>query len=221
MLWQKTKFAFVLLSIAVQGNCADTLLTNEGYAGKPPGGATKKDSSTTHLGGGLYETHIDATSGTAWSYYDFETQSEIPVADPLSDSSWDIAFQRFKIKVNGGGVTGNATGAVVPINGDDFSARTAAPNPFTPALVDVTDPGDANDACRPTTDNIKYAFLDSTQVPNACWFSYSIGVLTPRDMVYVVRTSTSKYFKIKFITYYSATGTAAHLRFQWGEVTAP
>lgn len=221
MSLQEAKLLVLLLGIAGMGNCADTLLTSEGYAGKPPGGAAKKDSSTTDLGGGLYETHIDATSTTAWSYFDFETQSEISVADPLTNSTWDIAFQRFKIKVNGGGVTGNATAAVVPINGDNFSTRTGAPNPFTPALVDVTDAGDGNDACRPTTDNIKFAFLDSTQVPNACWFSYVSTVLTPRDTVYVVRTATTRYFKIKLTNYYSATGTSANIRFQWAELNAP
>jgi hypothetical protein len=211
----------LLLSVAGLSHCADTLLTSEGYPGKPPGGVAKKDSSTKDLGGGLYETQIDATSTTAWSYFDFESQSEIAVTDPLSNSTWDIAFQRFKIKVNGGGVTGNANGAVVPINGDNFSARTSAPNPFTPALVDVTDAGDANDACRPTTDNVKYAFLDSTQVPNACWFSYSSGVLTPRNIVYVVRTATPKYYKVKLIGYYSETGTSGNPTFQWAEVAAP
>ena len=88
-------------------------------------------------------------------------------------------------------------------------------------LTDVLDPGDGNDACRPTTTGVLFAFLRSIQNPNACWFAYSVGVLTPREMVYVVKTATPRYYKIKMLNYYGPTGTSGKIRFQWGEVSAP
>ncbi|MBV6492240.1 MAG: hypothetical protein LDLANPLL_00233 [Turneriella sp.] len=209
-------FLVSLLQIA----CADTLLTAEGFAGKPPGGTAVVSTSTVSLGGGLYETNLDATSNSAWVYFDFENPSGITVADPLSNNDWDIAFERFMIKVNGG-ASGNANVQVVALNADNFTARAQAPSPFVPATTDVVDAGDGGDACRPTTAGVLFAFLNSTATPNACWFSYSIGHLTVRDMTYVLKTYANKYYKIQIKTYYSETGTAAKFRFQWAEVTPP
>jgi hypothetical protein len=200
--------------------CADTLLTSEGFAGKPPGGALQVATTTVDLGNGLFETNIDAASYTNWVYYNFETGQEVSVADPASDSIWDIALQRFVVKLNGG-ASGNAGATVVALTADNFTARTQAPGPFAPELTDVLDPGDGNDACRPTTTGVLFAFLRSIQNPNACWFAYSVGVLTPRDMVYVVKTATPRYYKIKMLNYYGPTGTSGKIRFQWGEVCAP
>ncbi len=210
----------LIVALSLTTHCADTLLTAEGYPGKPPGGTPLQAGATVALGNGLYETRIDAASYTEWVYFDFEAQNQISAADPLTEANWDLGFQRFKIKLNGG-VSGNAGASVVALNGDDFTARSQAPNPFNPVLDDRTDAGDANDACRPTTSGVLYAFLDSTALPNACWFSYSTGVLTPRDVVYVLRTGAVRYFKIKFVSYYGETGTSGKLKFQWGEVAAP
>jgi len=210
-------FVMVVFLLA---SCADTLLTAEGYAGKPPGGTPRVAATTVSLGNGVFETNIDATSYTEWVYYDFEAGDQVQVSSPSTNNDWDIGFQRFMVKLNGG-ASGNAGATVVALTADDFSARSAAPTPYTPELSDVADAGDSNDACRPTTTGVLFAFLRSTQSPNACWFSYSVGVLTPRDMVYIVKTATPKYFKIKLLNYYGATGTSGKIRFQWGEVTAP
>ncbi|HRP70827.1 MAG TPA: HmuY family protein, partial [Turneriella sp.] len=204
----------------LQVACADTLLTAEGFAGKPSGGATIAGTVSISLGGGLYETKLDATSDSAWVYFDFENPSGITVANPSTNNDWDIAFKRFMIKVNGG-ASGNANVQVVALNADNFASRTQAPSPFTPATNDVVDAGDGDDACRPTPAGVLFAFLNSTATPNACWFSYSIGHLTVRDMTYILRTYANKYYKIQIKAYYSETGTAAKYRFQWAEVTSP
>ncbi len=211
----------LLLSFALGTvSCADTLLTSEGYAGKPPGGTPLVAATTTALGNGIFETNIDATSYSSWVYFDFEAGEQVTVADSSTSSNWDIAFQRFMAKLNGG-ASGNAGVTLVALNGDNFGALTQAPNPFTPQLSDTVDAGDSNDACRPTTSGILFALLNSTASPNACWFSYASGVLTPRDISYVVRTATPKYYKIKVVSYYGQTGTSGKIRFQWGEVAAP
>jgi hypothetical protein len=200
--------------------CADVLLTAEGYPGKPPGGEKITSGSTVSIGSGIYETSIDATSYSEWAYYDFETPDQIFVASPATNYSWDIAFQRFMVKLNGG-ASGNAGVNLVALNADNFSGRNQAPSPFNPAMSDVTDAGDTNDACRPTTSGVLFAFLNSLQSPNACWFSYSIGVLTPRDITYILKSTQARYYKIRIMSYYSSTGTSGKLKFQWGEVTPP
>lgn len=219
-MWLQKAKLLALLPLLSATYCANTLLTAEGYPGRPPGGAPAQSSTTTDLGNGLFETHIDASSYANWVYYDFAVKDQVTVVDPTTDANWDLAFKRFMIKLNGG-VSGNAGVSAVYLPGDNFAARTQAPSPFAPELVDVADAGDPNDACRPTTAGVLFALLNSTVTPNACWFSYSIGVLTPRDTVYVIKTPGPKYFKLKILSYYSASGTSGRYRFQWGEVTPP
>lgn len=211
--------ASFVLALAFASNCADTLLTSEGFAGQPPGGTPAVSASTTYLGNGIFETALDATSHSQWVYFDFEAQNQISVADAAIDANWDVAFQRFMIKANSG-VSGNAGVTVVALNADNFSARVQAPTPFTPELSDLADPGDGS-ACRPTTPGVLFALLNSAVSPSACWFSYAAGVLTSRDIAYVLKTATPRYFKLKILSYYGPTGTSGKFRFQWGEVSAP
>lgn len=217
---RKFNFFLLLLPLLYVQSCADTLLTAEGYPGKPPGSARSLSTTTLDLGGGLFETRLDASSYDNWVYYDFGVKDQISVENPLAENTWDIAFKRFMIKLNGG-ASGNAGMSVVALVGDDFSARMQAPSPFAPILVDAADAGDANDACRPTTSGVLFALLNSTVIPNACWFSYSIGILTPRDITYVLKTQEPKYYKLKILNYYSESGTSGRFRFQWSEVAAP
>ncbi len=202
-------------------HCAADLQTSDGGI---KSSNTVAAVTTTSLGDGTFKTIIDATSTSAWRYFNFETSAEATVNNPQSDAAWDLGFQRFLIKVNGG-ISGTAGAAVQPITGASFTALTQSPI-FTTPLVDVADAGDANDACRPTTANVLYAFLKSTQVPNACWLYYTGApdhqLLSRKDDVaYVVRTSNPKYYKVQVLSYYGSTGTSGIMSFRWAEVAAP
>jgi hypothetical protein len=155
--------------------CADTLLTSEGFAGKPPGGTLQVATTTVDLGNGLFETNIDAASYTNWVYYNFETGQEVSVADPASDSIWDIALQRFVVKLNGG-ASGNAGATVVALTADNFTARTQAPNPFAPELTDVLDARRRQRRLPPDDDRRALCFLAIDTKPQrllVCLFSRS------------------------------------------------
>src|SRR5688572_30371109 len=52
------------------------------------------DCSNEHL--------IDATSMDVWIYFDLESQEIVTPANPDDSTEWDLAFQRFKVKANGG-----------------------------------------------------------------------------------------------------------------------
>lgn len=214
------KISIVIFFAAFLLHCADTLLTAEGYPGKPPGGSTLQSATTVNLGNGIFETNIDASSYDNWVYYDFDAKDQITIADPMASNAWELGFKRFMIKLNGG-ASGNAAMVAVALSNDSFTARLQAPNPFSPQLTDVANAGDPSDACRPTTSGVLFALLNSTVSPNACWFSYSVGVLTPRDVVYVLKTAQPKYYKLRILSYYGPTGTSGRFRFQWGEVAAP
>lgn len=229
MLFKNFKIAAFAIIVGLVSNCADTLLTAEGFAGKQNKGCAQPSAVTTTIGGTptVYEAVVDATCETAWTYYDFDTRAVLSVSNPTADTTWELAFQRFKVKINGG-VSGGGGETVVPIWADNFDSRTNAPGTFLPALTDVDDPaGDPNSACRPA--GVKFAFLDTTATPqntgtaNACWLAYNTygtHTLDPRDIAYVLKTTTPsiKYYKIKMLSYYSATGTSGMMKFRWAEV---
>ncbi len=54
---------------------------------------------------------VDASSTTAFTYFSFEDEGVVSVANPQTSSDWDLALRRFEVRVNGGvagpkGVTG-------------------------------------------------------------------------------------------------------------------
>ena len=53
--------------------------------------AQPKDTSTV----------IDA-SGTDWKYFSFSKGKEVSIAEPITSKDWDIAFNRYYVKLNGG-----------------------------------------------------------------------------------------------------------------------
>lgn len=208
-----------LVSLFGAVNCAADLQSAD--SGKSTAAAAV---TTISLGDGTFKTVVDATSTSAWRYFDFETSSEATVSNPQSNFAWDIGFQRFMIRVNGG-VSGAANAAVLPITGSSFAALTQSPV-FTGSIVDVADAGDSNDACRPTAAGVLYAFLKSTHAPNACWLYYTGApnhqLLSRKDDVaYVVRTATPKYYKVQVLSYYSDTGTSGVMSYRWAEILAP
>ena len=52
--------------------------------------------------GGTTTTLVDATSQESWIYLDFESGRLVEVATPESDTTWDVGFQRYNVKLNGG-----------------------------------------------------------------------------------------------------------------------
>jgi hypothetical protein len=55
------------------------------------------------------------------------------------------------------------------------------------------------------------------------WYSYNVmtHVLTPRPIVYVVRSDERRYFKLVIDGYYDAAGTPAVFSLRWAPVEAP
>lgn len=216
---EKRTAGIILLAAVFNWHCAAELQSDAAGVSQ-----TAASVTTVSLGDGTFKTIVDATSTSAWRYFNFEASAEATVSDPQTNSLWDIGFQRFMIKTNGG-VSGTGNAAVLPISGSAFAGLTQSPV-FTGTIVDVSDPGDSNDACRPTTSGVLFAFLKSTHTPNACWLYYTGApnhqLLSRKDdIAYVVRTATPRYYKVQVLSYYSDTGTAGVMSFRWAEVLAP
>ena len=169
---------------------------------------------------------IDATDENAWVHIDFTAAQQVAPSNPNNDpNSWDVAFKRTDIKLNGG-VSGSGTVAIADGLRDSWDARTAATTDTAKYHTDATDKlafitypaaertGDA------TCGNINSDFG---------WYYYSgfcdegkgIHHISPRDVVYVVKGRDGNYWKLRMLDYYDAAGSSAHPAVEFAPVTKP
>ena len=118
------------------------------------------------------------------------------LASPETTASWDLAFNRYHGKANGG-VSGVGDVAVATLEGADFDAVTTAP------AAGYTSDGD--------------------ELALGGWYAYDMTThaLHPADVVYVVRAVTGDYFKLKFTSYYDASSASGFPTFRWAPVDPP
>lgn len=156
-------------------------------------------------GDGVFVTLVDATSEEDWIYLDMADGSQLDVSDPQADGDWDLAFQRFHIKLNGG-VSGSAGVEAVKLAETTFDEVEVAP-----ADGYISDQADGDD----DNDHPDYVLQD--------WYDYNFmtHVLTPAVAVYVVRTADPVHYKIQLENYYDEAGTSGYLSFRWSRIEGP
>ncbi len=156
----------------------------------------------TTVAGGVTSATIDATAGglanaadNPFIYIDLSSGTKVAIHDAQAriQSSWDIAFKRAVIRVNGGDSgPGNVRVAIVP--GAALAAVTTAPAENIFNVDDWTD-----DLC---------ALLSTPSgeplTALADWYDYDSATnrLTPRAEVYVVRARSGTLYKLRILTYY-------------------
>lgn len=153
--------------------------------------------TTTRGADGSYTTIIDSTSATDWIYGDFETGMETDTSGP-----WDLRFQRFHISTNGG-ISGTGGVEVARVTGVAFTEVTSPP-----ASGWTTDAVDGDDANM----DPDYAFEQGDG-----WYDYNpmTHVLTPRPLVWVVKTNGGSMIKLEITKYYDDAGTAGWFTVHW------
>lgn len=151
--------------------------------------------STTE--GGVTTTRVNATSEEIWVYLDLESGEEVEPTDPATSSDWDIAFQRFKVKVNGG-ISGDAGVEVAQIEGADFDALDAAPaDGFVTDRADGEDNGEIAD----------FAISIGPSSETGPWnYDLNTHTLSGSDFVFVIRSAEDAFFKARFTEYYNDVG---------------
>lgn len=151
---------------------------------------------TTAIAGAVTTARIDATDLEAWTYVDLDAGAASTV-----DGGWELAVQRFHLKLNGG-VSGSAGVAVVPMVGGlgGFAAV-----PTSGWLVDAVD-GDDADA------DPDYAFEQGDG-----WYAYDVAThaLTPRPLVWAVRGDAGPAWQLVIDRYYDDVGTSAVFTVRW------
>lgn len=141
---------------------------------------------------------VDATNKEGFVYVDLDTGKELSVGEALDTNTWDLAFQRFVIRMNGGGGgLGNVEAAVL-VNAD-FDTLTAPPAE-----------GFQKDGAEPVF-----------SVAEGGWYFYDLGkhkVIAKTELTYVIHSSEGAYFKMKLLDYYDSAGTAANVSFRWAKL---
>ena len=153
---------------------------------------------------------INSTGSTTWKYFSFAQNDTIIVSDPISSADWDMAFQRYRIKTNGG-KSGSGMGSAA-------NSYQIGQTGFD-ALILVSDT-----ATFASDDSVKIAVQQgyATYIVNPelyTWFTIELAPqgtqIVPTNYIYIVKTGTGKYAKVWFKSYYSAADVSGHVSIQY------
>lgn len=153
---------------------------------------------------------INSTGSTVWKYFSFASNDTVTVTDPAHSTDWDLAFQRYRIKTNGG-KSGSGTGSAA----NSYHKGQSGFN----ALIAVSDT-----ATFASDDSLKIAIQQgyTTYVVNPVlytWFTLEFATqgtqIVPTDNIFIVKTGSGKYAKVWFKSYYSATNLSGYVTIQY------
>ncbi|MEO1338006.1 MAG: HmuY family protein, partial [Myxococcota bacterium] len=144
-----------------------------------------------------------------------------PGADPKASDDWDIAFRRSNIKVNGG-FSGNGGVEVSVVLTNDFAALTEAPHrgystDWPEAGVNPDQPDFIN------SDATDFIFGRDNGASRSGWFNYDprFHVLSPAEAVFVLRSVSGAYYKVRPLDYYDQAGTSGFPTIRYAEISPP
>lgn len=171
-----------------------------------------KDEEEEQLPGGVskYE-YLDATSYTKWVYFSFKTGDTVTVSDPTNDLSWDIAFHRGDIRLNGG-ESGKGSGAAFNTELTDWDAVTEAPT--SGYISDKT--GTIITAF--TGQGVEEAQQSFSQTLGT-WLTIDTSNPPPKytyhNYIYVVKSADGKYVKLQVYDYKNEKNAGAYISFKY------
>lgn len=153
---------------------------------------------------------IDASNSLGWKYFSFSENDTISVSDPSVSTDWDLAFQRYRIKTNGG-ESGKGLGGAANTNKKGQTGFDAVKSVHDT----ITFTGDG-----PVTIAVQQGYETVIVNPELyTWFTMeqaSQGTqIAPSDFIYIVKTAAGRYAKVWFKSYYSATNMSGHILFQY------
>ncbi len=170
--------------------------------------ACKKQDTSTPIQAQTFE--INATGSTVWKYFSFADNDTIAVADPANSNEWDIAFQRYRVKTNGG-ESGNGSGSAANsyLKGQSgFDALKVVSDTTTFFADDSVDIAIQQGYATYVLNPVLYT-----------WFSLEFATqgtqIVPTDYIYIVKTATGKYAKVWIKSYYSASNVSGYVNFQY------
>lgn len=158
---------------------------------------------------GSYLTRFNASNLDFYIYFYFEGNKQIPFSDK-DKLTWDIAFNRYKVATNSGETNRSGLGGACKSNTTDFSvasSTSAASQGCSTFTIDTSS----------TTQGIGGA--GAVYVGNSLmteWYNYTIGNLTPKSDIYLIRSGTgSSIYAVHIENYYSDAGTSGYPTIRW------
>ena len=150
---------------------------------------------------------LNASSQTEWTYFSFSEGKQVVVTNPRTSNNWDIAFNRYNVKTNGG-TSGIGGVEVVNTGSKDFDAVTQYPGVGYQKDEEVTTYGRPKEGqTTPTviTNSVNKAITGTVMNPDPKGFyNYTPpaqGSNTPHinltKYVYVLKTTKGEYVKLQ------------------------
>jgi hypothetical protein len=189
--------ALLCLALPLAG-CAEDL--------QPEAEGTETETvSTEPVGGDAFNTRVDASDDALWVYFSFASAGQVTPADATNSADWDLGFQRFHI-ISNGGVSGSGGATVAVLVDQTFDGVLEAPEDGY--VADAADDDDSD-----TIANSAFEQGDG-------WYAYDemTNRLSPRPIVYVIRTARGADYKLSLVDYYDAAGSSGHPIFSWSEL---
>lgn len=154
---------------------------------------------------------VDATSYTDWVYFSFEKGEVVEVVDHTTDLSWDIAFHRGDIRLNGG-ESGSGKGEAVNTNSTDWNLVMVAPE----SGYQKDKMGKITTAF--TGSDIEETDASFSQVLSG-WLTIDTSNPPPKytyhNWVFVVKSATGKYVKLLVYDYKNERNNGAYISFKY------
>ena len=153
---------------------------------------------------------VNATGSATWKYFSFEKNDTITVTDPATSVDWDLAFQRYRIKTNGG-KSGNGMGSAA----NSYKKGQTGFDALT--LVSDTATFVVDDAIQIAVQQGYATYIVNSALYT--WFGIELAAqgtqIVPSDYIYVVKTGTGKFAKVWFKSYYSTTNVSGYITIQY------
>lgn len=154
---------------------------------------------------------LDATSYTDWVYFSFEKGAIVEISAPQTDLSWDIAFHRGDVRLNGG-ASGSGKGEAVNTGKTDWNAVTAAPAS-----------GYVKDEIGTVTTAFTGTGIETDEQPFSQtlsgWLTIDTSNPPPKytyhNYVYVVKSAAGNYVKLQIYDYKDAKNNGAYISFRY------
>lgn len=149
--------------------------------------------------------------GNDWIYFSFKDGAEVDSTDHANTLTWDIAFNRYNVRTNGG-ESGSGQGAVLDGGLIDFTEYTEAPEDgYT---VDDT----IQIVKEFTGQGVEYMTSTGNDAFVGC-VALEYGSAGPSyvlsDHIYVVKTADGKYAKVWIKSYHNNDGDSGHISFKY------
>ncbi len=183
----------------------------------------KKEDKKIPVGTEMVKELMSKDFGT-WQYYSFDKGFATPVGtgsiDPKTGddakwakrTDWDIAFNRYQIRTNGG-ASGSGKGAVAVVEGTDFKGLMTAPK--TGYVVDGKKKVYIKMPPKGPQDQAMVGMSSASD-----WVKMEIKgpghyIPTVTPTLFVLKTATGKYVKVYMKSYKNAKGETGYLSFDY------